>query len=77
MGIELVIFLKNYVGFIHNYYISVVDIILAGGEVSSWSITERNGSRGEPWRAAAEVETKVILQELTEPTALSIKFVFI
>ena len=56
MGIELVIFLKNYVGFIHNYYISVVDIILAGGEVSSWSITERNGNSGEPWRAAVEVE---------------------
>ena len=51
------IFEKLFWYHIHNYIIiiSFVDIILAGGEVSSWSITERNGSSGEPWRAAAEV----------------------
>ena len=46
--------------------IQIIYNFKVGGEVSSWSVTERNGSSGEPMASRCWSGAKVALHELTE-----------
>ena len=52
--------------------IQIIYNFKVGGEVSSWSVTERNGSSGEPMASRCWSGEKVALHELTEHPPLSL-----